>query len=79
MSRALALLLLIASFTAQAHKPSDSYLHLNIDGAQVSGQWDIALRDLEQAIGLDTNGDGDITWGELRAHNADIAAYALAR
>ncbi len=79
MSRALALLLLIASFTAQAHKPSDSYLHLNIAGAQVSGQWDIALRDLEQAIGLDTNGDGDITWGELRAHHADIAAYALAR
>ncbi len=79
MSRALALLLLIASFTAQAHKPSDSYLRLNIDGAQVSGQWDIALRDLEQAIGLDANGDGDITWGELRAHHADIAAYAFAR
>ena len=79
MSRALALLLLLASFAAQAHKPSDSYLHLRIDGARVTGQWDIALRDLEQAIGLDTNGDGEITWGELRAHQADIAAYALAR
>jgi len=79
MSRALALLLLLASLGAQAHKPSDSYLHLNIDGARVSGQWDIALRDLEQAIGLDTDGDGEITWGELRSHHADIAAYALAR
>ena len=79
MRRALALLLLLASFAAEAHKPSDSYLHLNVDGAKVAGQWDIALRDLEQAIGLDTNGDGDISWGELRAHHADIAAYALAR
>jgi len=79
MSRALALLLLLASLAAEAHKPSDSYLHLSIDGARVTGQWDIALRDLEQAIGLDTNGDGEITWGEVRAHHADIAAYALAR
>jgi hypothetical protein len=79
MNRWLALLLLLASFAAQAHKPSDSYLHLKVDGARVTGQWDIALRDLEQAIGLDSNGDGEITWGELRARHADIAAYALAR
>jgi len=77
--RALALLLLLASLAAEAHKPSDSYLHLKVDGARVSGQWDIALRDLEQAIGLDANGDGEITWSELRARHADIAAYALAR
>jgi hypothetical protein len=79
MSRILALLLLLVSFAAEAHKPSDSYLRLKIDGTQITGQWDIALRDLEQAIGLDTNGDGEITWGELRTRQADIAAYALAR
>ena len=79
MSRWLALLLLSASFAAQAHKPSDSYLHLKIDGTRVAGQWDIALRDLEQAIGLDANGDGQITWGEVKAQHTGIAAYALAR
>jgi hypothetical protein len=79
MSRVLALLLLLASFAVEAHKPSDSYLRLKLDGARITGQWDIALRDLEQAIGLDANGDGDITWGEVRARHADIAAYALAR
>jgi len=79
MRRALALLLLLASFAAEAHKPSDSYLRFRMDGARVTGQWDIALRDLEQAIGLDANGDGLITWGEVRARQADIAAYALAR
>ena len=65
--------------TAHAHKPSDSYLALKVQGAQVAGQWDIALRDLEVAIGLDADGDGDITWGELKAKHSDIASYALAR
>ena len=64
---------------AQAHKPSDSYLALSVDGATVSGQWDIALRDLEFAIGLDADGDGAITWGELRAKRSEIEAYAFSR
>ncbi len=65
--------------TAQAHKPSDSYLTLKVDGANIEGQWDIALRDLDFAIGLDTNGDAQITWGELREKHTEIAAYAVAR
>jgi hypothetical protein len=72
-----ALLLLV--LPAQAHKPSDSYLTLSVGGATVDGQWDIALRDLDFAIGLDANGDAEITWGEVRAKHADIAAYALSR
>ena len=79
MRSAVALLLALAALCAYAHKPSDSYLTIRADGAALSGQWDIALRDLEHAIGLDSNGDGAITWGELRARQADIAAYALAR
>ena len=70
---------LLVATPAHAHKPSDSYLALRIEDSRVAGQWDIALRDLDFAIGLDANGDGDITWGELRARHADIAAYALAR
>ncbi len=62
---------------AQAHKPSDSYLAFTVRGELVSGQWDIALRDLDYAIGLDTDGDGAITWGELRGQHEAIAAYAL--
>jgi len=80
--RLAALLLLSAALAAApalAHKPSDSYLALRIDGPRIEGQWDIALRDLDFAVGLDANADGEITWGELRARHADIAAYALAR
>jgi hypothetical protein len=73
--RALAVLLLAAS--AQAHKASDAYLALTVDGARVTGRWDIALRDLELAIGLDANADGAITWGELRAARTAVDAYAL--
>lgn len=75
------MLMLVSAWTgnAYAHKPSDSYLILKVDGANVQGQWDIALRDLDFAIGLDGNGDGEITWGELRARHNAIAAYALPR
>ena len=64
---------------AAAHKPSDSYLTITQADAGFSGRWDIALRDLDFALGLDADGDGAITWGEVRAKHGDIAAYALAR
>jgi len=73
------LLLLTVSQPIFAHKPSDSYLSLTVSGSLIDGQWDIALRDLDYAIGLDGNDDGAITWGELRRRHAAIAAYALAR
>jgi hypothetical protein len=75
---AFALLLAVAA-AAHAHKPSDSYLTLHADGRTIEGQWDIALRDLEYAVGLDANGDGAITWGELTAKFGAVDAYALAR
>ena len=51
---------------AQAHKPSDSYLTLSRHGADVRVRWDIAVRDLEVAVGVDPNGDGRVTWAEGR-------------
>lgn len=76
---AIFLLGLATPWPAQAHKPSDSYLTVQLANDKISGQWDIALRDLDYAIGLDADGDGEITWGEVRAKHGDIAAYALAR
>lgn len=75
----LAAALLLAAAPAQAHKPSDSYLTLDVREAGVDGQWDIALRDLDMAIGLDQDGNGELTWSEVRARHDAIAAYALAR
>jgi len=80
MLRALLLVLLLTILgPAQAHKPSDSYLTLNVAGDKVDGRWDIALRDLDFALGLDQDGNGELTWDEIRNRHQAIAAYALSR
>jgi hypothetical protein len=63
-------LALLCHSTVWAHKASDSYLVVDAKGATVSVQWDIALRDIDFAIGLDANGNGEITWGELRSRQS---------
>ena len=73
------LMLVMVPGVTTAHKPSDSYLRLKVDNMTVQGQWDIALRDLDYAIGIDGNEDGHVTWGELRAHHRPIATYVLSR
>ncbi len=70
---------LLIGTEAAAHKASDAYLTVERSGAELRGQWDIALRDLQNAIDLDANGDGEITWGEVRAKQTQIAAYAFTR
>lgn len=76
----LLMLCLVLSTGAFAHKESDAYLTLRTDAAdtqRMHGQWDIALRDLDYAIGIDSNHDGAITWAEVQAHRAAIESYAL--
>ncbi|MEW6704270.1 MAG: HupE/UreJ family protein [Pseudomonadota bacterium] len=82
MTRWLLPLLLLALWLpgARAHKPSDSYLSITVaDDGRLHGRWDIALRDLDHALELDTDGDGRLTWGEVRSRHQEIAGYALAR
>ena len=72
-------LLLCLHLSAWAHKASDSYLVVDAKGSAVTAQWDIALRDIDFALGLDSDGNGEITWGELRTRQTEVAAWALAR
>ena len=62
-----------------AHKPSDSYLRINGGGERLQIEWDIALKDLEFLVGLDSNQNGEITWRELQDQEANIAAHAISR
>lgn len=71
------LCLLLSAGTASAHKTSDSYLGLTIENGKITGRWDISLRDLQEAIGFDNNGDGTVTWPELKAREHLIAPFAL--
>ena len=64
---------------AQAHKASDSYLQLDVVPTGLEVRWDIALRDLDVAIDLDSDADGKLTWGEIRSQWPRIEAYAMQR
>jgi hypothetical protein len=64
------ILLLLWPALAHAHKPSDSYLTLDLQRTGVRGHWDVALRDLDRALRID-DGDGDVTGRELLA--ADLS------
>ncbi|MGJ7496398.1 HupE/UreJ family protein [Variovorax sp. RT4R15] len=75
----LLLALLYGVAPAHAHKASDAYLQLHRSGDTMDLRWDIALRDLDAILDLDTNADRKLSWGEVRARLSDIHAYALAR
>jgi hypothetical protein len=75
----LACLLLLACSCANAHISSNGFLRLSATGSQVTGTLEIAIRDAELAVGLDTNGDGEVTWGEVRAHEAQLKSYVRDR
>lgn len=63
---------------ALAHKPSDSYLTLQATSGSndVAVRWDIALRDLDYVLELDRDGNGELTWGEVRQRAGDITRLA---
>ncbi|MEP7099197.1 MAG: HupE/UreJ family protein [Burkholderiales bacterium] len=71
--------LLMLGAVAYAHKASDSYLQVDAAEKGTTVRWDIALRDLDAALDLDTNEDGQLTWGEVKAGWPRIEAYALPR
>jgi hypothetical protein len=81
LATVLALGALLTLNPAWAHKPSDSYLTLRATEGQsaVTVRWDIALRDLDYVLTLDRDGNGELTWGEVRQRDADITKLATSR
>jgi hypothetical protein len=74
----LALVAVLVAFPAHAHSTGESFLVLRPATAGASsGTWDLAVRDLDDALTIDADGDGRITAAELRARQGEIAAYAL--
>jgi hypothetical protein len=71
----LALALLLPAL-AQAHKPSDAYLQLEVQGSHVEQRFDIALRDLDRELALDADDNGQLEWREVRTRWNDIAQLA---
>jgi len=59
--------LLVCAWAANAHAhiASNGFLTLNVEGSTITGTIELAMRDGELAIGLDSNRDGKINWGEV--------------
>src|SRR5579871_3289790 len=72
-------LLALVSFClpAIAHDPSKNYLSLVLESNQLTGQWDVPLRDLQSVVPLDLTTDGLVTFEKLHARYPAITAYAF--
>jgi len=82
VSRRTAVLLIALSGVASAplvhaHAVGTSYLHIAQDTSvnTVQTRVELSLRDLEFSVGLDSDGDARITWGEVSASAAVLDAY----
>ncbi len=69
------MVLLSAGSLAQAHIASNGFLSLKVDGGQVAGSLELAIRDGELAVGLDRNNDSKVTWGELKSRESAVQNY----
>ncbi|WP_346838880.1 HupE/UreJ family protein [Microbulbifer sp. SAOS-129_SWC] len=75
MRTVIALLFLLVSVPGYCHQFSTAYLNTELGGTQASGKLQLALFDLEQAVGLDSNGDGQLLWRELQSKHVAIDSY----
>ena len=75
MKRLWLLLLLIWAGAVQAHIASNGFLVAHVNGQDIAGSVELAVRDVELAIGVDTNHDGKVTWGELRSSAPQLLQY----
>jgi HupE/UreJ protein len=64
---------------ALAHDPSRSLLTLDVETAAIHGRLDVSLRDLEDAVGLDDDGDRAITWSEVSRRRAEVERYVQSK
>ncbi|MEP6549445.1 MAG: HupE/UreJ family protein [Gammaproteobacteria bacterium] len=60
---------------AHAHIASSGFLVANVAGADVTGSIELAVRDVELAVGVDANRDNQITWRELHEGEPRLARY----
>lgn len=80
MSRLFVLLLLslAAALThverVHAESVHESTLSLHVEQARLRGEWQVPLLDLDSALALDRNRDGDIAWPEIEDRRKDIEA-----
>lgn len=76
--RPAALAALLFAAAAHAHIASNGFLGVQVHDERIAGAIEIAVRDVELSVGADADGDGKVTWGELRAAGPGLARYVAA-
>jgi len=66
---------LIWSGKATAHSSSNSYLTIFAPNNQLALRADIHLRDVDLIFDLDSNRDGQVTWGETQMRSSELIAW----
>jgi hypothetical protein len=74
----LCLLLMALPQVAAAQDAHEAYLTLEVDRVSLKGEWKVRLLDLDSALQLDANHDGEITWPEIEHRREDIESYLRA-
>lgn len=69
------LCLMTLSIYAPAHQMSTAYITLQHSDTELTGEWQIRWTDLDLAIGLDTDGDNTLRWGEVQKNTDRIMNY----
>jgi hydrogenase/urease accessory protein HupE len=75
-ARLAALLLLAVALPAWPHAGSNAYLFVTAHDQTVETRLDLAVRDLDEILSLDTDGDGQVTWVEVESSRGGIVEYA---
>lgn len=74
----MALLLTFLPVTTHAHTPSETYFTLNVGGTNLTGRWDVALRDLHQGMGLGPEDLKKVARAELQQREEALALDIIA-
>lgn len=65
-----------ATVPAYSHQLSTAYASMEINSQGLfTGELQVRFYDLEQAVGVDNNGDGELLWGELQSNKAIVQQY----
>jgi hypothetical protein len=70
--------LVLWAAAAQSHAVSTAYVRLAAAQDRPAVRVDLPLRDLDDLVGIDADGDGRITWREVQAAEPRIAAVVAA-
>lgn len=75
---AMTLLLTFLPVRINAHTPSETYFTLNLAGTNLTGRWDVALRDLHKGMGLDPEDVKKVAPAELQQREEALALDVVA-